>query len=186
MLLLHLSRLFFWELTKIRVPKTSRDTPLAIPRTWRMPLCMLPITGGNKHNKYIVGYKLLSTHTIPTPNNRQHYLLQTITLMYAQYAEHVQKQHGQTKKGRQCWRHWLIWVNKSLYILFLPQSWKWKMGVSPILVSFHSGYFSTKPWLWEKGYSPWFLGDVNANGCFSHLRLLANLEYRWTYRHVRL
>ena len=61
---------YFWELTKIREPKTSRDTPLAIPRTWLMPLCMLPINGGNKKWQ-VVGYKLLSTHTIPTPNSRQ-------------------------------------------------------------------------------------------------------------------
>ena len=27
-----------------------------------------------------------------------------------------------------------------------------KMGVSPILASFHLGWFSTEPWLWEKGY----------------------------------
>ena len=41
---------------------------------------------------------------------------------------------------------------------------QWKMGVSPILVSFHLGaQFSTEPWLWEKGYHH---SSQQSSGCW--------------------
>ena len=41
----------------------------------------------------------------------------------------------------------------------LIESWFcWKMGVSPIWVSFHLCWFSTEPWLWERVQALWPLG----------------------------
>ena len=39
----------------------------------------------------------------------------------------------------------------SNHLPFLPWSWKWRMGPSNRIVTFHLGQFSTAPWLWEKG-----------------------------------
>ena len=104
---------YFWELTKICI---SGNTPLAIPRTWLMPLCMLPINGGNKKWQ-VVGYKLLSTHTIPTPNSRQ----QTTPATNYKCCVHTvwvcTKTHMVNKK-QQCWRHWSNWGNKNDYSIY--------------------------------------------------------------------